>query len=42
MVDEEYPGRILLAEANQPPAEVVDYFGTERRRPSARCASTSR
>ncbi len=29
MVDEEYPGRILLAEANQPPAEVVDYFGTE-------------
>lgn len=28
MVDEEYPGRILLAEANQPPAEVVDYFGT--------------
>ena len=30
MVDEEYPGRILLAEANQPPAEVVDYFGTEQ------------
>ena len=29
MVDEEYPGRILLAEANQPPADVVDYFGTE-------------
>ena len=29
MVDEEYPGRILLAEANQPPAEVVDYYGTE-------------
>ena len=29
MVDAEYPGRILLAEANQPPAEVVDYFGTE-------------
>ena len=29
MVDDEYPGRILLAEANQPPAEVVDYFGTE-------------
>ncbi|MEO7070880.1 MAG: maltose alpha-D-glucosyltransferase [Nostocoides sp.] len=28
MVDEEYPGRILLAEANQPPADVVDYFGT--------------
>ena len=29
MVDEEYPGRVLLAEANQPPSEVVDYFGTE-------------
>jgi maltose alpha-D-glucosyltransferase/alpha-amylase len=29
MVDAEYPGRILLAEANQPPAEVVDYFGSE-------------
>ena len=29
MVDDEYPGRILLAEANQPPADVVDYFGTE-------------
>ncbi len=29
MVDTEYPGRILLAEANQPPAEVVDYFGSE-------------
>jgi maltose alpha-D-glucosyltransferase/alpha-amylase len=29
MVDEEYPGRILLAEANQPPAEVVDYFGSD-------------
>lgn len=29
MVDTEYPGRILLAEANQPPADVVDYFGTE-------------
>ncbi|WP_068397295.1 maltose alpha-D-glucosyltransferase [Kribbia dieselivorans] len=28
MVEEEYPGRILLAEANQMPAEVVDYFGT--------------
>ena len=28
MVDEEYPGRILLAEANQPPRDVVDYFGT--------------
>ncbi len=28
MVDTEYPGRILLAEANQPPADVVDYFGS--------------
>ncbi len=28
MVDSEYPGRVLLAEANQPPVEVVDYFGT--------------
>ena len=28
MVDQEYPGRILLAEANQPPADVVDYFGS--------------
>nr|WP_277628128.1 maltose alpha-D-glucosyltransferase [Arsenicicoccus dermatophilus] len=29
MVDTEYPGRILLAEANQMPHEVVDYFGSE-------------
>lgn len=29
MVDDEYPGRILLAEANQWPEEVVDFFGTE-------------
>ncbi|QDY89241.1 maltose alpha-D-glucosyltransferase [Arthrobacter sp. UKPF54-2] len=29
MVDESYPGRIIIAEANQPPAEVVEYFGTE-------------
>ncbi len=28
MVDTEFPGRVLLAEANQMPAEVVDYFGT--------------
>ena len=28
MVDDEYPGRVLLAEANQLPHEVVDYFGT--------------
>lgn len=27
MVDTEYPGRVLLAEANQWPADVVDYFG---------------
>ncbi len=26
-VDEEFPGRVLLAEANQWPADVVDYFG---------------
>ena len=31
MVDEEYPGRVLLAEANQMPHEVVDYFGSEER-----------
>ncbi|GAA5513362.1 trehalose synthase/amylase TreS [Deinococcus carri] len=29
VVDEEYPGRLLLAEANQWPEEVVEYFGTE-------------
>jgi maltose alpha-D-glucosyltransferase/alpha-amylase len=28
MVDTEYPGRILLAEANQWPSDVVHYFGT--------------
>lgn len=27
MVDKEYPGRVLLAEANQMPDEVVQYFG---------------
>ncbi len=27
VVEDEYPGRILLAEANQWPADVVDYFG---------------
>ena len=26
-VDARFPGRVLLAEANQPPADVVDYFG---------------
>ncbi|RNL50073.1 maltose alpha-D-glucosyltransferase [Arthrobacter oryzae] len=29
MVDDNYPGRVIIAEANQPPAEVVEYFGTE-------------
>jgi maltose alpha-D-glucosyltransferase/alpha-amylase len=29
MVDDDYPGRILLAEANQWPKDVVAYFGTE-------------
>jgi len=28
MVDSEYPGKILLAEANQWPEEVIEYFGT--------------
>jgi maltose alpha-D-glucosyltransferase/alpha-amylase len=29
MVDAEYPGRIMLAEANQWPQDVVEYFGTQ-------------
>ena len=29
MIDEEFPGRIMLAEANQWPEDVVHYFGTE-------------
>jgi maltose alpha-D-glucosyltransferase / alpha-amylase len=29
MVDDEYPGRVMLAEANQWPKDVVDYFGTD-------------
>jgi maltose alpha-D-glucosyltransferase / alpha-amylase len=29
MVDREYPGRVLLAEANQWPVDVVEYFGTD-------------
>ncbi len=29
LVDREYPGRLLLAEANQWPEEVAPYFGTE-------------
>jgi maltose alpha-D-glucosyltransferase/alpha-amylase len=28
MVDTEYPGKILLAEANQWPEDVIEYFGT--------------
>lgn len=31
MVDTEFPGRIIVAEANQMPHEVVDYFGTEEK-----------
>ena len=29
MVDEKYPGRVIIAEANQMPEEVVEYFGDE-------------
>ena len=29
MVDENYPGRVIVAEANQMPHEVVEYFGDE-------------
>lgn len=29
MVDEEFPGTVMIAEANQPPAEVVNYFGSD-------------
>ncbi len=29
MVDEEFPGTIMLAEANQWPQDVVEYYGTE-------------
>lgn len=31
LVDEEFPGRVLLAEANQWPEDVVQYFGTEEK-----------
>ncbi|MDD7384544.1 MAG: maltose alpha-D-glucosyltransferase [Actinomycetaceae bacterium] len=31
MIDAEFPGTILLAEANQWPEDVVEYFGTEER-----------
>ena len=30
-IDAEYPGKVLLAEANQWPEDVVDYFGTPER-----------
>ncbi|WP_323960274.1 maltose alpha-D-glucosyltransferase [Arthrobacter sp. JZ12] len=29
MVDENYPGRVIIAEANQMPNDVVEYFGDE-------------
>ena len=29
MLDLEYPGRVLIAEANQPPRETARYFGTD-------------
>nr|WP_209067241.1 maltose alpha-D-glucosyltransferase [Arthrobacter pigmenti] len=29
MVDENYPGRVIIAEANQMPEEVVEYFGDD-------------
>jgi maltose alpha-D-glucosyltransferase / alpha-amylase len=29
MIDDEFPGRVLIAEANQWPKEVAEYFGTE-------------
>ncbi len=29
MLDEEYPGVLLVAEANQPPDQVVEYFGSD-------------
>jgi maltose alpha-D-glucosyltransferase/alpha-amylase len=29
VIDEEFPGTVLLAEANQWPSDVVEYFGTE-------------
>lgn len=30
MLDREYPGVMLIAEANQPPEEVVQYYGTDQ------------
>ena len=38
MVDAEYPGRVIIAEANQPPHEVVEYFGTEGNAPECHMA----
>lgn len=29
MVDAEFPGTLMVAEANQPPLDVIDYFGSE-------------
>ncbi|UNX56425.1 maltose alpha-D-glucosyltransferase [Georgenia sp. TF02-10] len=31
MVDAEFPGKVLIAEANQWPEDVVEYYGTEER-----------
>lgn len=31
MIDQNYPDRVLLAEANQQPSETVEYFGTRER-----------
>jgi maltose alpha-D-glucosyltransferase / alpha-amylase len=31
MIDTEFPGRIMLAEANQWPEDVVEYYGTEEK-----------
>ena len=38
-VDSVYPGKVLLAEANQWPEDVVEYFGWAT---NATCVSTSR
>ncbi|WP_370290117.1 maltose alpha-D-glucosyltransferase [Nocardioides sp.] len=38
-VDEHYPGRVLLCEANQWPADVVEYFGPEEQ-PDGRVIGT--
>lgn len=31
MVDQEFPGTLMIAEANQPPLDVVDYYGNPER-----------